>query len=1002
MEKTKPLLHDTLISNRVKKYLEEHVGETYLDIKQMTKELMNTYPDYRRRKFGPFKQLVHQAFSIISESYCLDKVESSDDGTSSQDSEVQPTTNNSVMSNMMNSLYSQDRKPAFKTFSEPIDISSGDEDLRNIESKNLNGDSFAKTVDEVTGPNVPPVLTASASGAAAVAAPTQGNALKRLMSDQPEMPVVAKKAAKPNVIQGSVGNDATVPKPVNKALKSVYSDSAVNSGKSNYQQQNNHQSNRGSSNRHRKYKKEIDVQHITECFREIGGMEDTLKELCEMFIHIKSPDFYFQLGLMPSRGILLHGPPGCGKTFLARAISGQLKMPLLEVPATELVGGISGESEERIREVFEQAVSFSPCVLFIDEIDAIAGDRQHAAKDMNRRIVSQLISSLDNMRMNELGHSVIVIAATTRPDVLDPGLRRIGRFDHEFALRIPTRKERREILRLQCETLTVDPKLNYDKIAELTPGYVGADLMALVCRAAHVAVKNRSLKKFRELHKANELNMTTVTLDDDEEAADRVSEKEVDVKPKGDADKEEDVEMKIKADGEKEEKEKEKVEKEAGAEGDKEENKEEEKEEVEIVVAAETKSPKKAAPKNDNEKDKSNDKEEEMAAKTETEASKEAAPTNGKIKKSTDSKMEVDEKEDEDEKENDPSKESSSENEYYEPTLAELTNFLDNPPDDFSDPNFCLTLADFLEAIKGMQPSAKREGFVTVPDTTWEDIGALHDIREELKLAVLAPVKYPDMLERLGLTAPSGVMLCGPPGCGKTLLAKAIANEAGINFISVKGPELMNMYVGESERAVRACFQRARNSAPCVIFFDEFDSLCPKRSEGGDGNNSGTRIVNQLLTEMDGVEERKGVYILAATNRPDIIDPAILRPGRLDTILYVGLPEESERADILKATTKNGKRPLLADDVNLDKIAAQTEGYTGADLAGLVKQASMFALRQSLNDGNTNLDDLCVRNKHFKEALLQLRPSVNEQDRKIYNKLREKYAAPRVPIVNNK
>ncbi|KAH8354590.1 hypothetical protein KR059_010771 [Drosophila kikkawai] len=262
-------------------------------------------------------------------------------------------------------------------------------------------------------------------------------------------------------------------------------DSAVNSGKSNYQQQNNHQSNRGSSNRHRKYKKEIDVQHITECFREIGGMEDTLKELCEMFIHIKSPDFYFQLGLMPSRGILLHGPPGCGKTFLARAISGQLKMPLLEVPATELVGGISGESEERIREVFEQAVSFSPCVLFIDEIDAIAGDRQHAAKDMNRRIVSQLISSLDNMRMNELGHSVIVIAATTRPDVLDPGLRPIGRFDHEFALRIPTRKERREILRLQCETLTVDPKLNYDKIAELTPGYVGADLMALVCRAAH-------------------------------------------------------------------------------------------------------------------------------------------------------------------------------------------------------------------------------------------------------------------------------------------------------------------------------------------------------------------------------------------------------------------------------------------------------------------------------------------------------------------------------------
>lgn len=391
-------------------------------------------------------------------------------------------------------------------------------------------------------------------------------------------------------------------------------------------------------------------------------------------------------------------------------------MPLLEVAATELIGGISGESEERIRDIFEQAIDNSPCVLFIDEIDAIAGNRQWAAKDMERRIVSQLITSLDQLKATEFGQSVVVIAATTRPDTLDPGLRRIGRFDHEIAIHIPSRKERREILRIQCEGLSIDPKLNYDKIAELTPGYVGADLLALVSRAATIAVKRRSMKKFRELHAASEMNMTTVTLDDDDPSDEK--------------------------DG---------------------------------------------APQ---EKISSPPPETETANGEKTTTESDEAP------------MEVDDKPAEKDVTTDGNnvEESSSSSktpiitdEFYEPTLAELTNFLDNPPEEFADQNFCLTLEDFTAAVKVLQPSAKREGFITVPDTTWDDIGSLHDIREELKLAVLAPVKYPEMLARLGLEAPSGVLLCGPPGCGKTLLAKAIANEAGINFISVKGPELMNM-----------------------------------------------------------------------------------------------------------------------------------------------------------------------------------------------------------------
>ncbi|CAB0038386.1 unnamed protein product [Trichogramma brassicae] len=294
---------------------------------------------------------------------------------------------------------------------------------------------------------------------------------------------------------------------------------------------------------------------------------------------------------------------------------------------------------------------------------------------------------------------------------------------------------------------------------------------------------------------------------------------------------------------------------------------------------------------------------------------------------------------------------------------------------------------DFELALKNVQPSAKREGFATVPDVTWDDIGSLQHIREELQMAILAPVKFSDDFENLGLEASTGVLLCGPPGCGKTLLAKAIANEAGINFISVKGPELLNMYVGESERAVRQCFLRARNSAPCVIFFDELDALCPKRSEGD--SSASSRVVNQLLTEMDGVEGRKNVFILAASNRPDIIDPAVLRPGRLGKILYVGLPNPNDRVDILTAVTKNGTKPKLAADVDLKALAERCAGYTGADLAAFVHEAGVEKVREIMQ-GAFGPTEVCAR--HFEAAFAKIKPSVTEKDIKHYEKLRLRYA----------
>ncbi|XP_027967449.1 nuclear valosin-containing protein-like isoform X3 [Eumetopias jubatus] len=530
--------------------------------------------------------------------------------------------------------------------------------------------------------------------------------------------------------------------------------------------------------------KGLELQVSKVKFEDVGGNDTTLKEVCKMLIHMRHPEVYHHLGATPPRGVLLHGPPGCGKTLLAHAVAGELDLPILKVAATEIVSGVSGESEQKLRELFEQAVSNAPCVLFIDEIDAITPKREVASKDMERRIVAQLLTCMDDLNTMATMARVLVIGATNRPDALDPALRRAGRFDREICLGIPDEASRERILRTLCRKLRLPESFPFRHLARLTPGFVGADLMAL-CREAAMGTVSRVLTVLPP-------DPVTAGLPSGRGLEDRM-----------------------------------------GAE------------------------PAAGSP---------------------------ALPVQEELQRLLELLR------------------------SHEPLSEEQLQGL------------CIEWGDFTAALASVQPSAKREGFVTVPNVTWADIGALEDIREELTMAILAPVRNPDQFRALGLVTPAGVLLAGPPGCGKTLLAKAVANESGLNFISVKGPELLNMYVGESERAVRQVFQRARSSAPCVIFFDEVDALCPRRSDRETG--ASVRVVNQLLTEMDGLEARQAVFIMAATNRPDIIDPAILRPGRLDKTLFVGLPPPADRLAILKTITKNGTRPPLGADVNLEALAA--------------------------------------------------------------------------------
>jgi len=560
-------------------------------------------------------------------------------------------------------------------------------------------------------------------------------------------------------------------------------------------------------------------------YEDVGGVRKQLANIREMVeLPLRHPQLFKNLGVKPPKGILLYGPPGTGKTLIARAVANETGAFFFLINGPEIMSKMAGESESNLRRAFEEAEKNSPAIIFIDEIDSIAPKRDKTNGEVERRIVSQLLTLMDGLKSRS---HVIVIGATNRPNTIDPALRRFGRFDREIDIGIPDVTGRLEILRIHTKNMKLDADVDLEQLANETHGYVGADVAALCTEGALNCIREK---------------MDLIDIEDDK-----------------------------------------------------------------ILVEV----------------------------------------------------------------------------------LDAMSVIMDH----------------FRAALESSNPSALRETVVEVPNVTWDDIGGLEKVKQELMEMVQYPVEFKDKFKKFGLSPSTGVLFYGPPGCGKTLLAKAIANECQANFISIKGPELLTMWFGESESNVRDVFDKARQAAPCILFFDELDSIARARgSSSGDAGGAGDRVLNQILTEMDGIESKKSVFIIGATNRPDIIDPALMRPGRLDQLIYIPLPDHGARLQVFKAVLR--KSPV-AKDVDFDYMATKLKGYSGADITEICQRAVKLAIRESISkeielaksgvEMDVEHDDPVkeITRQHFSESMEFARKSVSDSDVRKYEMFAQTFSQSR-------